>query len=184
MKIIPLALFSLAAFGFAGCTPTDPPSDFGKDTDRPTGGLTVIRDTPSNSGDVIGSRNDTANAFKLFNQETGEWDPRAVVTVVYFGFDKYSVGAEEQSKLVAVAKNQRLIVAGYADYFGTDQYNQGLSDKRAQSVRDYLVTSGHGDASIEKQAFGKYYAKARGTRAEVARDRRVVVVNADYKPNP
>jgi OOP family OmpA-OmpF porin len=33
-------------------------------------------------------------------------------------------------------------VEGHTDSVGTDEYNQGLSEKSAQAVRDYLVKQG------------------------------------------
>jgi OOP family OmpA-OmpF porin len=38
---------------------------------------------------------------------------------------------------------------------GTDEYNQTLSEKRAESVRDYLVQQGIAAGSIESKGFGK-----------------------------
>jgi len=38
---------------------------------------------------------------------------------------------------------------------GTDEYNQKLSEKRAQSARDYLVSQGVKSDSIVSQGFGK-----------------------------
>lgn len=106
------------------------------------------------------------------------------MATVYFGFDKYSVSPSEGTKLSTIAhqaQGTKLIVAGYTDHFGTDQYNIGLSDKRAQSVKNYLVTLGVPEANIEIKAFGKQYARTGGTKDEVREDRRAVVVDANFK---
>jgi OOP family OmpA-OmpF porin len=39
-------------------------------------------------------------------------------------------------------QEQKLRITGYADRIGNDDYNLGLSQRRAAAVRDYLVTKG------------------------------------------
>ncbi len=46
-------------------------------------------------------------------------------------------------------------VAGYTDSKGSKEYNRMLSDKRAQRVINYLVTSGTSSSRFVKKAFGK-----------------------------
>jgi OOP family OmpA-OmpF porin len=46
-------------------------------------------------------------------------------------------------------------VNGHADRLGTPQYNQKLSEKRAEAVRAYLVSKGADGAKIEVFGFGK-----------------------------
>jgi outer membrane protein OmpA-like peptidoglycan-associated protein len=48
-----------------------------------------------------------------------------------------------------------LNIEGYTDSIGTDEYNQTLSEKRAATVRDYLVTSGVSINNVVAQGFGK-----------------------------
>lgn len=186
MKFIPFAIVSIAAFAVAACTPNHPPTEYGDES--ATGGPRTPPPEAISGGGATGGlqqRDVNAGAARLFDETTGQWNPAAVLTTVYFGYDKYNVEVSEREKLTNVldkAKHTKIIVAGYTDYFGTDQYNHGLSDKRANSVKTYLVSLGVPDANIEIQAFGKRYARNGGTRTEVADDRRAVIVNADYKP--
>jgi outer membrane protein OmpA-like peptidoglycan-associated protein len=46
-------------------------------------------------------------------------------------------------------------VEGYTDSIGSDEVNQTLSEKRAGTVRDYLVQQGVDPASINATGFGK-----------------------------
>jgi outer membrane protein OmpA-like peptidoglycan-associated protein len=46
-------------------------------------------------------------------------------------------------------------VEGYTDIIGSDEVNQTLSEKRASTVRDYLVQQGLDPASITSAGFGK-----------------------------
>jgi len=189
MKIPVLSILALAALAFAGCSPAHGPSDYDQQQKpvTPTGGGQtglgpVAGGEPVKQDDGLQQRD--TRATKVAVNADGTWDPAAVLATVYFGFDKYHVAPVERSKIDSIAdtaKNVRIIVAGYTDHFGTEQYNQGLSDKRAQSVKAYLVRLGAPEHAIEIQAFGRQYAKPSGTRVEVAEDRKAVIVNADYK---
>jgi outer membrane protein OmpA-like peptidoglycan-associated protein len=65
---------------------------------------------------------------------------------VLFDFNKYTLKPEAREKLAKVSgillayPNLKLQVEGYTDNIGTDEYNQKLSEERADSVRDYLVS--------------------------------------------
>jgi OOP family OmpA-OmpF porin len=49
----------------------------------------------------------------------------------------------------------RLSVAGYTDYVGTEEYNQTLSVKRANSVKAYLLTQHVPASSITIIGYGE-----------------------------
>ncbi len=67
---------------------------------------------------------------------------------VLFDFNKYTLKPEARERLARISgivlayPDLRLQIEGYTDSIGSDEYNQTLSDKRAESVRDYLVSSG------------------------------------------
>ncbi|NDV14610.1 OmpA family protein [Muricauda sp. TY007] len=67
---------------------------------------------------------------------------------VYFDFDSFKItprSAQELDKLVALLKeneNLSLKIASHTDAIGPEDYNKYLSDKRAKSTRDYLVSQG------------------------------------------
>ena len=79
---------------------------------------------------------------------------------IFFGFDQYNIGAEERTKLQDVASylndnpNVRILVEGYCDWKGTPAYNKSLGDRRATSVKDYLVDLGVEDNRIEILSMG------------------------------
>jgi len=79
---------------------------------------------------------------------------------VYFEFDSFSVNEREMAKVREVAtfarKNgSRIIVAGFTDGVGTEEYNRGLGDRRALAVRGALVANGVGAGSIQTVSFGE-----------------------------
>jgi OmpA-OmpF porin, OOP family len=81
--------------------------------------------------------------------------------VVYFEFDKYNL-TPEGSKVVQDAAaafkstgSARVAVTGYTDAAGTQQYNLGLSKRRADTVHRGLVQAGVPDGAISEAWRGK-----------------------------
>jgi len=80
-----------------------------------------------------------------------------------FEFNKAVLTQEARAKLdnEVVAKLRDLkdvrfiIVNGHADRLGSPQYNQKLSEKRAEAVRAYLVSKGVDASKVETLGFGK-----------------------------
>jgi OOP family OmpA-OmpF porin len=58
-------------------------------------------------------------------------------------------------KLRDLADLRYVNVNGHADRLGSAQYNQRLSEKRAEAVRDYLVSKGADAGKLETFGFGK-----------------------------
>jgi len=71
----------------------------------------------------------------------------------------------------------KLEVEGHTDSVGTDEYNQSLSDRRAESVRAYLVAQRIAPQSITTKGFGEQQPVATNdTAAGRQRNRRVELV--------
>jgi peptidoglycan-associated lipoprotein len=79
---------------------------------------------------------------------------------IFFGFDQYSIGSEERTKLQDIASfladspSSRILVEGYCDWKGTPAYNKSLGDRRASSVKDYLIDLGIDSSRIEIISMG------------------------------
>jgi outer membrane protein OmpA-like peptidoglycan-associated protein len=67
---------------------------------------------------------------------------------VLFDFDKYTLKPDARERLAKISgivlayPDLKLQVEGHTDSIGSDEYNQTLSEKRAESVQGYLVSSG------------------------------------------
>jgi outer membrane protein OmpA-like peptidoglycan-associated protein len=97
-----------------------------------------------------------------------------------FEFDKADLRPEDRELLARIAgiiltsHDYTISVNGHTDDVGSDVYNQKLSERRAQAVRDYLVKSGLPAQIITVQGYGKSLPLVKGTSdAARAKNRRV-----------
>jgi outer membrane protein OmpA-like peptidoglycan-associated protein len=106
---------------------------------------------------------------------------------VLFDFGSYTLkpGAREKlakiSGIVLAHPGLSLQIEGHTDSVGGDDFNQQLSERRADSVRDFLAEQGVPGSSIAARGFGKTQPVASNDTAEGRqRNRRVeLVVNGD-----
>jgi OOP family OmpA-OmpF porin len=84
----------------------------------------------------------------------------------FFDFDKSVLKPEAKAKLDdLISKTQGInleviIAVGHTDSIGSDAYNQKLSVKRSEAVKDYLVSKG-----VEKN---RVYTEGKGEKQPVA----------------
>jgi len=105
---------------------------------------------------------------------------------VYFDFDKATIKPEGMAVLNEAAgllqKHERVVVevAGHTDSIGTDAYNQGLSERRANAVRDYLASKGVKASRLTARGYGESRPVASNDTEEGrAENRRVELVILD-----
>ena len=86
---------------------------------------------------------------------------KLVLTGVNFDFDMAVIRPDDVDKLdrdVATLKewgNVKVEVAGHTDSIGTDEYNMGLSQRRADAVRNYLVDKGIPAERLTVKGYGE-----------------------------
>ena len=68
---------------------------------------------------------------------------------------KTAIDTEIIAKLRDVQKLELVLVTGHTDRIGTQAYNQKLSERRADAVRNYLVSKGVAKDKIETLGMGK-----------------------------
>jgi OOP family OmpA-OmpF porin len=68
---------------------------------------------------------------------------------------KAAIDSEIISRLSSVQRLELVLVTGHTDRLGTQAYNQRLSERRADAVRDYLVSKGVARDKIETLGMGK-----------------------------
>ena len=136
-------LASFAALAFAACSTTGRHGGGGSDSDSVNG-------TPL--GTALSERTEGAS-FLGSNVDRSRFSP------VHFGFDSSAVAAGERGKLQAVADFCRsdrnsIIIAGFTDERGTPEYNRGLGERRALTVREELIKLGVPPHRLQTVSFG------------------------------
>ena len=88
---------------------------------------------------------------------------------VFFGYDKFDLQPAGRSALELQAvwlkrfPNINVTVEGHADERGTREYNLALAERRANSVKDFLVSQGIDPRRMRTISFGKERPVALGS---------------------
>lgn len=93
-------------------------------------------------------RCDTTAEFKT--DETFEFNKAVLRNSAMAKLDRDVV-----AKVPLCAKLELILVSGYTDRLGSQQYNQKLSEKRADAVKAYLVKKGLDGSKIDTMGMGK-----------------------------
>jgi peptidoglycan-associated lipoprotein len=109
---------------------------------------------------------------------------------VHFDFDRYNLRQDALAVLEPVITAltaqpaMRLLIEGHTCDIGTVEYNLALGERRAASVRDYLVRRGIAADRISTMSFGEEKPAHDNTRVETRRlNRRAVLVVRAFESN-
>lgn len=105
---------------------------------------------------------------------------------IQFDFDKAILKAANRELLSKIAgilltsRGYHIFVYGHTDDVGSIDYNQQLSERRAQTVRDYLIESYIDPDIVTSEGFGKSSPLVKETSKEArAKNRRVEIAIVD-----
>ena len=82
-----------------------------------------------------------------------------------FGFDKSAITdemvpvLEEAQMILEEDSDTDFVVSGHTDSTGTEEYNQGLSERRAASIKNWLVSNGIPSSRLKTAGFGETRSK-------------------------
>jgi outer membrane protein OmpA-like peptidoglycan-associated protein len=105
---------------------------------------------------------------------------------VFFEFDKSDITPDAATILDNAVTaygdcgNAQVMLAGHTDRAGRPAYNVALSQRRADSVKAYMVSKGISDGVITTQAFGE--SKPRVETADGVRELQNRRVEITYGP--
>ncbi len=145
LRTLSLAAASAAVLTLGGCQSTGRgPGHGGGDSDYVNG---------TSLGTPLPERQEGLS-FLGANVDRNQFPP------VYFGFDSSSLPAGEKAKLHAVADFSKssgatIIIAGFTDERGTPEYNRGLGERRALTVREELIALGASAGHLQTVSFGE-----------------------------
>jgi peptidoglycan-associated lipoprotein len=79
---------------------------------------------------------------------------------IYFAYDSFAIEAGELAKVRQVAdqlftRRSDVIIAGFTDERGTEEYNRALGERRALAVREALISQGIKPARLQTVSFGE-----------------------------
>ena len=115
-----------------------------------------------------------AQLMKELSDLQGQLTDRGIVLTigdVLFATGKSDLNASAHLSMDKIAEflqrnqNRNLLVEGHTDSVGNDEYNQGLSEQRASSVKSALVKRGIANERIVTVGYGKKYPMASNTAA-------------------
>jgi len=103
-------------------------------------------------------------------------------TTVYFDFDSAALTSDAVAALDSQAawlktnRSVNVVIQGYCDKRGTAEYNLALGERRAEAVKQYLISQGVCAKRISTVSYGKEYAFPGDTEEAYAKSRRGVTV--------
>lgn len=108
---------------------------------------------------------------------------RLMTRIFYFAYDRSVLSPDDLASLemhgtfLRDNPDRSVVIEGHADERGTREYNLALGERRADSVRSFLVSSGVSPRQIEIVSYGEERPEDPGhDEAAWARNRRAVLI--------
>ena len=118
-------------------------------------------------------------------QKADQYLAQGVESTVYFAFDSSALSEEtkgilnKQANWWQASDKPTLVVEGHCDQRGTREYNLALGERRANAVKNYLVSTGVPAAKVDVISYGKERPAVEGENEEAwAKNRRSVTVKS------
>lgn len=138
---------------------------------------------------------ENATVETVTDPETGETAGIAIRfdNAILFDFDSSTLRPQARADLADLAESLRnypdhdAVIVGHTDATGTDSYNQGLSERRAASVENYLASLGVSPSRLRAVGVGETQPIASNETEEGRQlNRRVeiaIYANEEYRQN-
>ncbi|MDT8387079.1 MAG: peptidoglycan-associated lipoprotein Pal [Thiogranum sp.] len=177
MKTLKLLAVALVIGWLSGCSSTG-----GKD------GVSVEdRGTAAGAGSEGATSEGVSGYGDLSIEALNDPDSPLSQRVIYFAFDSSDIAEQDRALVAAhanfLAANPDVVVSleGHTDERGAREYNIGLGDHRAQSVRRMLEVQGAAPAQISTVSYGEEKPAVEGhDESAWSMNRRVELVYVGY----
>jgi peptidoglycan-associated lipoprotein len=167
-----MVMLIAASLGLTACASKRP-----KPTPPPAEATTGAEASGANAA------NATGGASAADEETAGPQAGMLTKRVIYFDFDSSEIKGEGTDILAAHARylasnqNARVRLEGHTDERGSREYNIGLGERRAQSVRQALLLQGASDGQLSTVSYGEERPAVAGhDEAAWAKNRRVEIV--------
>jgi peptidoglycan-associated lipoprotein len=97
---------------------------------------------------------------------------------IFFDFDRYNIRAdavlvlEQNAKILKDNPDVNVVIEGYCDIRGTEEYNLALGQRRAEATKNYLVRLGVSPTRIQAVSRGETTQWAEGTSEDAYQQNR------------
>ncbi len=168
-NMIKTAALALTVFGLAACSSTS-------ETEETT--APVMRDASADAAAAAAAAR--AEQERLERQRIEQ--AALNTTVFYFDFDVAEFQPSDRETLIVHARNlaanpnRRIRLEGHADERGTREYNLALGERRANSIRDFMIVNGASRNQLETVSYGEERPAVRGQTEDAYRQNRRVEI--------
>lgn len=121
--------------------------------------VTPVSDTTVDHEQTTEDHEQTTQSVIQANSSTPELPNN---NLLRFGTDKHElvdnqrIELKQHAEFLIANSDMILVINGHADIRGTEDYNQALSEKRAQAVYDLLIEMGVSQGQLKKVGFGEH----------------------------
>jgi peptidoglycan-associated lipoprotein len=150
MELNKLFAVSLLSLAIVGCASSGGTTDEASTTDAAVE-ESQTQGVPESPGlDVVTEEQSEMVSNSLLEQ-----------TTVYFGYDRTEIRPEFKDILnahatyLAANPQANIVLEGHCDERGTVEYNLALGERRANTVKRYLIVQGANPSQIESVSFGE-----------------------------
>ena len=113
--------------------------------------------------DTLGEKKDDFSSKSI-----DELNKENILEDVYFEFDKSRLTPKTREVLKKHAEwlkqhpTVKILIEGHCDERGTEQYNLALGDRRANAVKNYLISLGISPDRLKTISYGEMFPKVKG----------------------
>src|SRR5512139_2593551 len=176
MKLMHVLAVAILSLGLAACSkPTKPDETTAAPADSGAATSGVGVDAGAGAGTTATALTPQQQALAAIQQKN----------VVFFDFDSSEIRQEYVPVVAAHAQylvkypTARVRLEGHTDERGSREYNIGLGERRAQTVRRALLAQGVAESQITTVSYGEERPAVEGSdEAAFAQNRRVELVHA------
>ena len=158
MKNIVLSSVVAALLVFSGCSS----KEVAKDVEKSETTQAPAQEVKAVATETVASEESIVNSDTNALGHMSMSDIEAELPAIYFGFDKFEIDSQMQTKITKAAElgktgasQYNVKLEGNCDEWGSDEYNFALGLKRTDAVKKALVAEGIEESRISMVSYGE-----------------------------